>query len=105
VSHTAYWLSSYTWDVLSYAVIGKIQWFLVASGLIFPHFFLPLLAVISVLILIFFGIDKLVGAANFTATITVLSLFGLSVTSYAYFFSFAFASPSTGNVVCLFVFS
>jgi hypothetical protein len=58
-----------------------------------------LAAIVSIIILSMFGVDKLVGSAAFGATLTVIVMFGISVTSFAYFFSFAFSNPSTGQSI------
>ena len=80
VSLPAYWLATFSWDVVSY---------LIPSGL-------------SIVMFVAFGVDAYTTGQGLTATALLFLLYGPAVAGQTYCFSFVFKSHSTAqNVVLL----
>jgi len=80
VSTLAYWFSSYVWEFLNYLL---------------PAF-------LTILLLEAYNVEWAVGE-NLGGTVTVVLLFGLSVTPFQYLLSFAFEDPSSAQNISLMV--
>lgn len=78
VEPTAYWLSTFLWDVVNYQIP---MWLIVASMFIFQ-------------------VDAMTTSKNdvFSGILAVLFLYGPASAGYSYCWSFAFTSPSVCNV-------
>jgi ABC-type multidrug transport system ATPase subunit len=78
VSIPAYWLATYTWDAINYA--------------------LP--CIMAIILVIAFDVSELVGE-SLSATVLLFIFYGLSVAPFTYIISYAFKSHSTAQIMTL----